>query len=58
MANNVKKQWRHVDVMNVVRGLNLHDLVLSFLLLSRTDIVSVRKLFFVQYGRYWYSVTF
>ena len=34
----------HVDVMNVARGLKLHDLILSFHLLSRTNISS--KTFF------------
>ena len=56
LANYVKNQWRHVVVMNVARGLKLHDLILSFLLLSRTNIGL--KTFFVQYGRYGYSVTF
>ena len=56
MANYVKNQWRHVDAMNVARGLKLHDLILSFILLSRTIIGS--KTFFVHNGRYLYSVTF
>ena len=42
--------------MNVARGLKLHDLILSFLLLSRTNIGS--KTFFVHNGRYGDSVTF
>ena len=41
--------------MNVARGLKLHDLILSFLLLSRTNIGS--KFMFVHYGKYGYSVT-
>ena len=56
MTNYIKNQCRHVDVMNVGRGLKLHDLILSFLLLSRTNIGS--KTFFVHNGRYGYSVTF
>ena len=52
----VKNQWRHVDVMDVARGLKLHDLILSFFLLSRTNIGL--KTFFVNYGRYGYSVAF
>ena len=43
-ANYVQKQSRHVDVMNVARGLKLYDLVLSFLLLLRANIGS--KTFF------------
>ena len=46
MANYVKNQLRHVDVMNAARGLKLHDLILSFLLLSRTNIGS--KTFFLS----------
>ena len=39
-----QNQGRHVDVMNIARGLKLHDLILSFHLLSRTNIGS--KTFF------------
>ena len=46
MAIYVKNQLRHVDVMTVARGLKLHDLILSFLLLSRTNIGS--KTFFLS----------
>ena len=52
MANNVKNQLRHVDVMNVARGLKLHDLIFSFLLLTR-NIIGL-NFFFVHYGRYGY----
>ena len=56
MANYVKNQCCHVDIMNADRGLKLHDLILSFLLLSRTNIGS--ETFFAHNGRYLYSVTF
>ena len=49
-------QSRHIDVMNVAKGLKLHDLILSFLSLSRTNVGS--KTFFFHNGRYGYSVTF
>ena len=42
--------------MNVANGLILHILILSFLLLLRTNIRS--KAFFGHYARYWYSVNF
>ena len=42
--------------MNVAKGLKLHELILSFLLLSRTNISL--KTFLVHNGRYGYSVTF
>ena len=51
MANCVKNQWRHVDVMNVAGGLKLHNLILSFLLLSRTNIGS--KTFFRSLWKVW-----
>ena len=55
MANYVENQC-HVDVMNVARGLKLHDLLLSFRCLSRANIGP--KTFFVHNGRYDDSVTF
>ena len=42
---------RHVDVMNVASGLKLHDLILSFLLLSRTNNGS--KTFFRSLWKVW-----
>ena len=48
MANYAKNQRRHVDVMNVARSLKLYDLILSFLLLSRTTISSKTFLFIME----------
>ena len=46
-----KNKRRHVDVMNVARVLKLHDLILSFLWLSRTNIGS--KTFFRSLWKVW-----
>ena len=40
MANYVKKLRHYVDELNVASGLKLNDFILSFLLLSRTNIGS------------------
>ena len=37
-----------MDVMNVAKGLKLHDLILSFLLLSRTNISSKTFAFIME----------
>ena len=50
-----KKYWRHLDEMNFTRGLKLRNLILSFLVFSRSNIGSIKC---AHYGRYWYSVTF
>ena len=38
MAEYAKKLRRHFDKMNVVRNIKVPDLILSTLLLSKTDI--------------------
>ena len=57
MASHVKKERRHVDEMNVDRGLILHNLIFFFPFAFEIK-HRFENLFCAHYGRYWYSVTF